>query len=308
MDYFTHHRNAFCTTRLDKEYVDHKPLIDRVFGVNTINTWMFAPIYEEEQMQGLFIVCTAMCSDWNHRIKRNAFVDSDVGIMLLMFRQLMDAIERMENRQRIEKINNELQQVNERLKNLAVRDMLTGLYNRQGFSDELENLIHMVEVEKKSAQMSILYADLDNFKPYNDEFGHDIGDLVLIEFGELLKKVCGPEGYVVRYGGDEFIVVIPSVDREIVEGAAKKIYQILKEERGFTDKVSKKLGRVIEIPEDKQVSCSIGISGVELTPDDMVREKISATIKRADEMMYYIKKTIKHRYVFFDDLEDSKEK
>ena len=306
IEYFTHHRNAFCTTRLDKEYVDHKPLIDRVFGVNTINTWMFAPIYEDEQMLGLFIVCTAMCSDWNHRIKRNAFVDSDVGIMLLMFRQLMDAIERMENRQRIEKINNELQQVNERLKNLAVRDMLTGLYNRQGFSEELENLIRMVEIEKKTAQMSILYADLDNFKPYNDAYGHDVGDLVLIEFGKLLKKVCGADGYVVRYGGDEFIVVIPSTNREVVEGAVKKIYDILREERGFTDKVSQKLGREIEIPEDKQLSCSIGIAGVELNPEESAREKITATIKRADEMMYYIKKTVKHRYVFFDDVEDAK--
>ena len=305
IEYFTNHRNAFCTTRLDKEYIDHKPLIDRVFGVNTINTWMFAPIFEDEQMQGLFIVCTAMCSDWNHRIKRNAFVDSDVGIMLLMFRQLMDAIERMENRQRIEKINNELHIANERLKNLAVRDMLTGLYNRQGFSEELENLIRMVDIEKKSAQMSILYADLDNFKPYNDSYGHDVGDLVLIEFGELLKKVCGPDGYVVRYGGDEFIVVIPSTDRDVVEGAAKKIYDILKEERGFTDKVSKKLGYAIDIPEEKQVSCSIGIAGVELTPEESAREKITATIKRADEMMYYVKKTAKHRYVFFDDIDET---
>lgn len=306
-EYFIQHRTPFCTTRLDKEYVDHKPLIDKVFGVNTINTWMFAPIYEDEQMQGLFIVCTAMCSDWNHRIKRNAFVDSDVGIMLLMFRQLVDAIERMENRQRIEKINNELKQVNERLKNLAVRDMLTGLYNRQGFSEELEILIHSVEVEKKSAQMSILYADLDNFKPYNDEFGHDIGDLVLIEFGKLLKRICGPEGYVVRYGGDEFVVVIPSVDREVVEGAAKKIYDILREEKGFKAEVSKKLGYTIEIPDEKQLSCSIGISGVELTPEESAREKINATIKHADEMMYYVKKTAKHRYVFFDDVEGLEE-
>ena len=61
-----------------------------------------------------------------------------------MFRQLMDAIERMENRQRIEKINNELQRVNERLKDLAVRDTLTGLYNRQGFAEEMESLIHKV--------------------------------------------------------------------------------------------------------------------------------------------------------------------
>jgi diguanylate cyclase (GGDEF)-like protein len=308
MEYFENHRNAFCTTRLDKEYVDHKPLIDEVFGVNTINTWMFAPIYEDEQMQGLFIVCTAMCSDWNHRIKRNAFVDSDVGIMLLMFRQLMDAIERMENRERIEKINNELHIANERLQNLAVRDMLTGLYNRQGFAEELESLIHMVEVEKKRAEMSILYSDLDNFKPYNDEFGHDIGDLVLTEYAKLLKEVCEPDGYVVRYGGDEFLVIIPSVDREVVEGAAKKIFEILREERGFTDKVSKKLGRTVDIPEEKYLSCSIGISCVVLNPEDSARDKISDNIKRADEMMYYIKKTVKHRYVFYEDVQDKMDK
>lgn len=302
MNYFSHHRNAFCTTRLDKEYVEHKSLIDRVFGVNTINTWMFAPIYEEEKMQGLFIVCTNMCSDWNLRIKRNAFVDSDVGIMLLMFRYLMDAIERMENRQRIEKINNELQLVNQRLKNLAIRDMLTGFYNRQGFIEELDSLIDRVENDKKTVELSILYADLDNFKYYNDEFGHDVGDYILVQFAELLNKICGPNGYVVRYGGDEFLVVIHSVDRAVIEGAAKEIYNILREERGFADKVSGLLGRDVSIPEEKYVSCSIGISGVVITPDDSPREKINDTIKRADEMMYHIKKTVKHRYIFFDDV------
>lgn len=302
IDYFTHHKNVFCTTRLDKEYVDHKALIDRVFGVNTINTWMFAPIYEEEMMQGLFIVCTEMCSDWNLRIKRNAFVDSDVGIMLLMFRNLMDAIERIENRQRIEKINNELQRVNERLKNLAIKDTLTGLYNRQGFTEELESLIYRVENDKQTVELSILYADLDNFKYYNDTFGHDIGDYILVQFAELLNKICGPDGYVVRYGGDEFLVVIHSVDRAVIEGAAKEIYRILTEERGFSDKISGLLGRNVSIPEEKYVSCSIGISGVVVAPEDSPREKIKDTIKRADEMMYHIKKTVKHRYVFFDDV------
>ena len=302
IEYFTQHKNVFCTTRLDKEYVDHKALIDKVFGVNTINTWMFAPIYEEEVMQGLFIVCTEMCSDWNLRIKRNAFVDSDVGIMLLMFRNLMDAIERIENRQRIEKINNALQIVNERLTDLAIKDTLTGLYNRQGFSEEIESLINKVELDKQTVEVSILYADLDNFKYYNDTFGHDIGDFILVQFAELLKKISGSNGYVVRYGGDEFLVVIHSVDRNVIEGAAKEIYNILREERGFLDKISKLLGKDVFIPEEKYVSCSIGISGVVVTPEESAREKISDTIKRADEMMYHIKKTVKHRYVFFDDV------
>ena len=82
--------------------------------------------------------------------------------------------------------------------------------------------------------MSILYADLDNFKYYNDAFGHDIGDFILVQFADLLNKICGPDGYVVRYGGDEFLVVIHSVDRAVIEGAAKEIYNILREERGFS--------------------------------------------------------------------------
>ena len=112
---------------------------------------------------------------------------------------------------------------------------------------------------------------------------------------------------MVRYGGDEFLVIIPSVDREVVEGAAKKIFEILREERGFTDKVAKKLGRTVDIPEEKYLSCSIGISGVVLNPEDSARDKISDNIKRADEMMYYIKKTVKHRYVFYEDVQDKLE-
>ena len=155
---------------------------------------------------------------------------------------------------------------------------------------------------KETVELSILYADLDNFKYYNDAFGHDVGDFVLVQFADLLKKICGKDGYVVRYGGDEFLVVIHSVDRAVIEGAAKGIYNILEYERGFADKISIMLGREVSIPEEKYVSCSIGISGVVITPDDSPREKISDTIKRADKMMYRIKKTVKHRYVFFDDI------
>jgi diguanylate cyclase (GGDEF)-like protein len=300
--YFNIHRNAFCTTRLDKEYLEHKKMIDVIFGVNTINTWFCAPIFVNEQMNSLFIACMSMCSDWNHRIKRNSFVESDVGIMLLMYRQLIDAIERVESRNEIEKMNNELQHVNERLKNLAVRDTLTGLYNRQGFSEELDFLAERAKRENCDKELSILYADLDNFKFYNDTFGHDIGDFILVQFATLLKQICGPDGYVVRYGGDEFIVVIHSADREYIENAAKRIYEILKEEKGFTDKISDKLGVEVNIPEEKYVSCSIGISSAIINPENS-KKKIDDAIKQADEMMYYIKKTVKHRYVFYDDVE-----
>ena len=143
---------------------------------------------------------------------------------------------------------------------------------------------------------------MDNFKFYNDTFGHDIGDFILVQFATLLKQICGPDGYVVRYGGDEFIVVIHSTDREYIENAAKRIYEILKEEKGFTDKISDKLGVEVNIPEEKYVSCSIGISSAIINPENS-KKKIDDAIKQADEMMYYIKKTVKHRYVFYDDVE-----
>lgn len=70
-------------------------------------------------------------------------------------------------------------------------------------------------------------------------------------------------------------------------------------EQGYVDQIAAKLGKQVEIPREKHLSCSIGISTAVLSVEEMTREKIEETLKRADEMMYFVKKTTKHRYAFY---------
>lgn len=307
VEYFNKNRTEFATSRLDKSYIEYKELIENVFGVNSINTLLCAPIFVNEELNSLFVSSIYLGVNWNYMSRRYTFDDDDLSIIMLLFRQLLDAMERMEAQQKIERINNELQFVNERLKSLAVSDTLTGLYNRQGFNEELETQINRAKQAKDVLNLSFLYADLDNFKYYNDTFGHDIGDLILKEFSLMINSICGSKGYAVRYGGDEFILVLYTNNRDITEQAAKDIYAVLEKQRGFQNKISRALGKKVKIPKERNVSCSIGISQTEITPEDNPKEKVDETLKRADEMMYYVKKTTKHRYVFYEDVKDDVE-
>ncbi len=301
VEYFNKNRTEFAITRLDKGYMDHKDMIQRVFGFNEINTLICVPIFVNEQLSSLFIACVLIGADWNYKSKRYEFDENDLSILMMLYRQLLDAIERMETQNKIESINSELQFVNERLKELAIKDTLTGLYNRQGFNEELEFQLERSGKAGQRIRLSFIYMDLDNFKYYNDTFGHDIGDLILREFAALIKDICDTRGYAVRYGGDEFIIVIYSDDRTEIEQVAKDVFSALEKKKGFAEQISKELGREVEIPKERNVSCSIGISHTVVSPEDMTKSKIEETLKQADEMMYYVKKTTKHRYVFYED-------
>ncbi len=307
-EYFTVNRSEFATTRLDKGYVEHKELINMIFGFNSINTLICAPIFINEKLSGLFVCCVTIDMDWNYKNKRFQFDENDVSILMMLFRQLMDAIDRMEALQKIETINAKLQKANERLKEVAVRDNLTGLFNRQGFQEEMEGLIHRVQTDEKSVDISFLYADLDNFKYYNDTFGHDVGDIILKGFSDIITEICSQRGYAVRYGGDEFILVILSNDRAEIEKAAKDIYHNLQENKGFTKIISERLGRKVTIPKNKYISCSVGISDTSISPDNASKDLLEETLKKADAMMYYVKKTTKSRYVFYGDVKEDVDK
>lgn len=307
-NYFNENRTEFSITRLDKGYVEHKELINNVFGFNSINTLICAPIFINEKLSGLFICCITIDMDWNYKSKRYVFGEDDVSILMMLFRQLMDSIDRIEARKKIEKINNELQFVNKRLKDVAVKDNLTGLFNRQGFHEELELQMNKACGKGGLLKLSFLYADLDNFKYYNDTFGHDVGDIILKGFSEIINDICSGRGYAVRYGGDEFILVIFSNERDEIEKAAKDIYAKLRERNGFEQIISQKLGKPVTIPQERHVSCSVGISDTVIKEGDISKQKIEETLKRADAMMYYVKKTTKHRYVFYGDVKEDVDK
>lgn len=87
----------------------------------------------------------------------------------------------------------------------SIEDPLTGIFNRRYFFQAVNNLALSTEVEEVNA---VILCDVDKFKQFNDEFGHDIGDQILIKFANMLKDTVGEQGVVCRYGGEEFTILL----------------------------------------------------------------------------------------------------
>ena len=168
---------------------------------------------------------------------------------------------------------NELDKHIEKIHTRSIRDSLTGVYNRSA----LEHLIE--EIGNKT----LIILDLDNFKYVNDVFGHKIGDMVLIEFSNLLKKFF-EEDIIVRWGGDEFLIFTDKSPKEI-ERRIEKINKIVKEMQDKFD--SKKL---------KKLAVSAGICDKKDLPYE---EKF----KNADLALYKVKKSGKGRVLKYSDLD-----
>jgi diguanylate cyclase (GGDEF)-like protein/PAS domain S-box-containing protein len=98
------------------------------------------------------------------------------------------------------------------LRTQSIRDVLTGLYNRRYLEEILER--EMRRCARARQHLGIILIDLDHFKNFNDAFGHDAGDAVLRETGLLLTKCIRAEDFVCRYGGEEFVVILPTANLE----------------------------------------------------------------------------------------------
>lgn len=101
-------------------------------------------------------------------------------------------------------------QLREKLTTLAVRDPLTGLFNRRF----LEETLQRHAGEHSGEPLACLMIDIDHFKRFNDQFGHDAGDLVMQFVGQTLRDTCAPVGNAFRFGGEEFTALLPSLSEE----------------------------------------------------------------------------------------------
>ncbi|MBL4733148.1 MAG: PleD family two-component system response regulator [Rhizobiaceae bacterium] len=156
---------------------------------------------------------------------------------------------------------------------MAVTDGLTGLHNRRYLDSHLATLFEKARVKK--SPLSTIMCDIDHFKKVNDTYGHDVGDEVIREFAERLKKCVRSVDLASRYGGEEFVVVMPDTDVALASIVAERIRASIADHPFIVEKGAKQL----------TVTISIGVSSIE--PDDEDPQKL---LKRADIGLYAAKK------------------
>jgi diguanylate cyclase (GGDEF)-like protein len=119
-----------------------------------------------------------------------------------MHQALQQALEAAHNYQA------ELRRLNKQLQAQAITDPLTGLYNRLALAQQLNQAV--AQAERAGAMLSLLLIDVDQFKSYNDTFGHLAGDEALRRLAEIIRDAAREADVVARYGGEEFVVVLPA--------------------------------------------------------------------------------------------------
>ena len=281
VSFFIRNPNEFMTNRLEKSFYDYKDLIG-LFGINKVVSMIGVPIVVDGKLTSILLAFMEMHDNFANNF--SLFLDGDLTIFSVAFHQLVDALNRLATQERIRKMNAKLEQT-------SVTDMLTGLYNRQGFAKTLSEEMKKYE-SAPDVTTTVLYIDLDNFKFYNDTFGHAIGDVILVSFAEIFKQITKEKGYAIRYGGDEFVIVLTDSSEEEGVEVAKSIYQRLDETDGFAAKLKEKMGKDFKIDPKNRVSCSIGIS----TANVFSQEAINEAMKQADDALYVVKKTTKRNY------------
>ncbi|HEX8948151.1 MAG TPA: GGDEF domain-containing protein, partial [Dissulfurispiraceae bacterium] len=100
-------------------------------------------------------------------------------------------------------------------------DSLTGLFNRRHMEETLEREMH--RMGRKGRPLGIIMLDLDHFKQFNDTFGHQAGDTLLRELGSFLQRYIREEDFACRYGGEEFVIILPETSPDITMQRAEKL-------------------------------------------------------------------------------------
>lgn len=118
------------------------------------------------------------------------------------------------------RLMNKLLEEKETLNDLSMIDPLTGLYNRRGFQNQLENVLAL-----GTDNHFVLLLDIDHFKAYNDNYGHSMGDQALVRVSAAIRDAVRSRDIVTRYGGEEFMVLLTSLDTEKALQTAERIRQ-----------------------------------------------------------------------------------
>ncbi len=192
---------------------------------------------------------------------------SDFVFKPFRFEELVLRLKRVINERRLTKERN---RILSKLENLAITDGLTKLYN-------LRHFYHLLEIEidrcsRYGHPLALLLMDIDNFKIYNDSYGHLEGDKVLIRLGQIITSCLRTMDSAFRYGGEEFTIILPETTAEEAKNVAHRIKTVVEYESFFPEP-----GSPIHI------TVSTGVT------EYANKEPLYTFIKRADQAMYLSK-------------------
>lgn len=174
-------------------------------------------------------------------------------------------------------------QAEKRLNMLATHDVLTGLPNRLLFQDRMNHAIS--KARRAHEMLALLFLDLDGFKKVNDRFGHDVGDLLLIETAKIMLGCVRESDTVARLSGDEFVIILEKYrERESIALIARRVLEAMARTNILNG-------------QEIRVTSSIGIS---IFPED--GDDLRILLKKADRAMYQVKETGKNGFIFATDV------
>jgi len=152
----------------------------------------------------------------------------------------------------------------------ADTDTLTGLPKRRTYEETLSELIQSVNYNKRTKDtrnFSLLIVDIDHFKYFNDTYGHLTGDEVLKEIANTIKSATKEESMVYRFGGEEFIVLLPDVNQNQGENLANKIRETIE------SKKRTEINTITNKPEEVEMNVSIGMINYPIDTKDLYQEE-----------------------------------
>jgi|GEM_PF-3999876 len=202
---------------------------------------------------------------------------------------LYTKLELEEKSKALKKANQELIEAKEEQRILSITDPLTSLYNRRHFNSELEKVFDLSKRYQRS--FSIFILDIDHFKKVNDNFGHPFGDQVIIGVADALRESLRNVDTCARWGGEEFMVLLPETG----------------EEGAFTmaERIRTKISEISFLPGDVHVTISLGITTFDGSNQD--QEILDDLLKQSDQALYQAKNSGRNKTCIYQKVSPSVE-
>lgn len=233
---------------------------DHVYRESQLTTTICIPLLNQGKIWGLFYLRTECLEEMSHHQKdlaRNVAEQISLGLYNLKLRQ--------------------------KLRNDSIRDALTGLFNRRYLDESLKQEI--IKAKRNQQPLSVIMVDVDHFKRFNDNYGHDVGDIVLRELGRFLQQKVRGYDIACRYGGEEMTLILTNAPISVAKERAENICSGVRE---------------LSLKNQDEILPSITVSlGVACFPlHGTTGEEI---LQRADQALYQAKEAGRNQVVLYQD-------